>query len=92
MKFKVTRSKKFNRDLKRAEKRGYNINLLKEVVAMLSSGVKLPPKYKDYALIGNYKGFRECHILPDWLLVYYIDDNKLILVLSRTGSHSDLEF
>jgi len=81
---------RFQKDLKRAEKRGYDINHLKEVVKQLATGKALPEKYRDHALIGNYKGCRECHLAPDWLLVYQIDNNNLILILTRTGSHSDL--
>jgi mRNA interferase YafQ len=89
-KYKVFRSKKFLNDIKLFEKRGYDIKLLDDVVEILSEGKKLPAKYKDHALKGDYKGMRECHILPDWLLIYEIDDNVLYLYLSRTGTHSDL--
>jgi len=81
---------KFQRDLKRAEKRGYNISLLTNVIKLLAAGKTLPQKYKDHDLSGDYIGCRECHITPDWLLVYEIDDNMLILYLTRTGTHSDL--
>lgn len=83
-------SSKFKKDLKLAIKRGYNIALLDEVVNKLASGETLEEKYKDHALIGNYSDFRECHISADWLLIYQINNDKLILVLSRTGTHSDL--
>lgn len=81
---------KFQRDLKRAEKRGYNLALLTGVIKILAAGKELPVKYRDHDLTGDFAGFRECHITPDWLLVYKIDQNQLILVLSRTGTHSDL--
>lgn len=80
----------FKKDFKRIVKRGYDIRLLEEVIEILASGRELPPKYKDHALIGDYADCRECHIAPDWLLVYQIDGNELILYLTRTGTHSDL--
>ncbi len=82
--------KSFKKDYKRVKKRGYNIQLLENVLELLARQESLPPKYKDHALTGDYKGFRECHITPDWLLVYEIHDEELILVLTRTGTHSDL--
>lgn len=82
--------KSFKKDYKRVKKRGYNIQLLENVLELLARQESLPPKYKDHALTGDYKGFRECHITPDWLLVYKIHDEELILVLTRTGTHSDL--
>ena len=83
-------SNRFKKDLKLAVKRGHNISLLEAVVNKLASGEQLEEKYKDHALTGNYSDFRECHISPDWLLIYQINNKKLILVLSRTGTHSDL--
>lgn len=90
MKYKVTPSRKFKKDYSLAQKRGYNITKLTEVVKMLANGETLPAKYKDHPLTGNFAGRRECHIEPDWLLVYEIYDDDLILYLFRTGSHSDL--
>lgn len=81
---------RFQRDVRRAEKRGYNMSLLTDVIKKLAKGETLSPKYKDHDLVGDYLGCRECHITPDWLLVYRISQEKLILVLSRTGTHSDL--
>lgn len=81
---------KFKRDYKLAIKRGRNIQLLEDVVAALAQGIALPEKYKDHALTGNFVGYRECHIQPDWLLLYRLEDDVLVLTLSRTGSHSDL--
>ncbi|MBO5365583.1 MAG: type II toxin-antitoxin system YafQ family toxin, partial [Peptococcaceae bacterium] len=78
------------RDLKLARKRGLDISLLDEVVMQLASEIPLAAKYRDHDLKGNYAGFRECHILPDWLLIYRIDGNDLMLFLARTGTHSDL--
>lgn len=81
---------KFKKDYKLIKKRGMNINLLKEIVGKLANNIPLEEKYKDHELTGNYRGFRECHIQPDWLLIYLIEDDKLTLTLSRTGTHSDL--
>lgn len=86
----VVLSNHFRRDLKLAAKRGYNLDLLDTVVTMLANKETLPEKYRDHNLIGKYAGFRECHIQPDWLLVYKTDATELILFLSRTGSHADL--
>lgn len=80
----------FRKDYKRIKKRGYDTKLLEHVIQILLEGSPLPPQYRDHALSGNYTGFRECHIQPDWLLIYTIHHNKLILTVSRTGSHSDL--
>lgn len=85
----IVPSNRFKRDLKTAIKRGYRIDLLETVVELLATGRALPEKYKDHVLSGEYGGFRECHITPDWLLVYQIRENELILFLSRTGTHSD---
>ena len=86
----IVPSNRFKRDLKTAIKRGYRIDLLETVVELLATGRALPEKYKDHVLSGEYGGFRECYITPDWLLVYQIRENELILFLSRTGTHSDL--
>lgn len=72
------------------KKRGYNMALLQEVVDLLASGEPLPDKYRDHSLTGDYNGYRECHVLPDWLLIYRIENDLLILGLTRTGTHSDL--
>ena len=80
----------FKKDFKRIIKRGYNIRLLEDVIEILASGQMLPEKYKDHNLTGNYYDCRECHITPDWLLIYKINNNELILYLTRTGTHSDL--
>ena len=90
VKYTVKVTTKFKRDYKLAIKRGRNIQLLEDVVAALAQGIALPEKYKDHALTGNFVGYRECHIQPDWLLVYRLEDDVLVLTLSRTGSHSDL--
>jgi len=80
----------FRKDLKKLRKRGADIQKLDDVLQMLVAEKHLPERYRDHALVGDYIGFRECHIMPDWLLVYAIDKGKLILTASRTGSHSDL--
>ena len=87
--YKIRPTVKFQKDLKRIQKRGYNISLLTDVLNILANGEKLPRKYKDHSLIGNYKNCRECHITPDWLLIYEISNEELILYLTRTGTHSD---
>ncbi len=86
----IVPSNQFRKDLKLARKRGLKIERLKEVVNILAEQKKLEDKYRDHGLSGEYKGFRECHIEPDWLLVYRIDEDVLELFLFRTGSHSDL--
>lgn len=86
----IVLSNQFRKDLKLASKRGYDLDLLNEVVDKIAAGTALPEKNRDHELTGNYIGFRECHIQPDWLLVYKIDNHELILFLSRTGTHSDL--
>lgn len=80
----------FKKDFKRLKKRGYDISRLEKIVGLLANEVPLPEQFKDHNLSGNYNGFRECHIAPDWLLIYQVNNNELVLVLSRTGSHSDL--
>ncbi len=78
----------FKKDIKLIKKRNLPLEKLQNVVLALRSGKKLPRKLKDHALKGNYRYHRECHITPDWLLIYQIDRNELVLV--RTGSHADL--
>ena len=87
---KIVLSNQFKKDLKLASKRGYKLELLEKTVDKIANSIKLEDKYRDHALTGNYIGFRECHIQPDWLLIYRIENDELILFLSRTGSHSDL--
>lgn len=89
-KYVVKFTTQFRKDYKLAMKRGLKIELLERVVALLAAGESLPEKNKDHALTGNWVGHRECHILPDWLLVYRVEDNVLVLTLTRTGTHSDL--
>ena len=89
-KYIVKPTTQFKKDFKLAMKRSMKIELLEEVIAMLAMGETLPDKHKDHALTGNWVGHRECHILPDWLLIYRIEDDVLVLTLARTGTHSDL--
>ena len=87
---KLVTTGQFRKDYKRVKKRGYDMNLLEEVIELLLHEQPLDERYRDHGLVGNYIGFRECHILPDWLLIYAADKEKLILTASRTGTHSDL--
>ncbi|MEG0963304.1 MAG: type II toxin-antitoxin system YafQ family toxin [Lachnospiraceae bacterium] len=89
-KYTVKITTQFKKDYKLAIKRGLKIDLLEQIVASLADGVALPDTNKDHALTGNWVGHRECHILPDWLLVYRIEGDVLVLTLARTGTHSDL--
>lgn len=90
MSLKIIWTNQFKKDYKRAIRRKKNIELLDDIIRTLSRGEPLPDKNKDHALSGNWAGYRECHIQPDWLLVYCIENDILILTLSRTGTHSDL--
>ena len=90
MTFDVQYTNRFLKDLKLAKKRGFKIEKLKSVVTALAEGKKLEKRCRDHALSGEYGAFRECHIEPDWLLIYRIDEGILELFLFRTGKHSDL--
>lgn len=90
MKYNVVPTSKFKKELKKMQQRGFDINLLKEVVKKLANGETLPIKNNVHRLSGSYSDYCECHIKPDWLLIYKIVENKMILSLVRTGSHSDL--
>ena len=81
---------KIQRNIKLMKKRGKNLEKLKTVLKLLQEGKELPAKYKDHSLSGNYTDCRECHIEPDWLLVYEIINEELIILLLTTGTHSDL--
>ncbi len=80
----------FKKDYKRIKKRGYDTRLLKKVIELLAERQELPKEYRDHALSGDYVGCRECHIAPDWLLVYEVIERELVLYLTRTGTHSDI--
>ena len=90
MKYNVRHTSAFKRDYKLMLKRHLPIEKLQTIVEKLRNGEELPPANRDHALTGNWANHRECHIAPDWLLIYQIHDDILILELTRTGSHSDL--
>lgn len=90
MTYRVQWTSQFKKDYKAAMKRKLDISELDRVIKLLAKGEELPAKYRDHALTGDWIGFRECHIRPDWLLIYYYLDEQLVLTLSRTGSHSEL--
>ena len=90
MKYKIRRTSQFKKDYKRSIKRGLTIDKLDKAIELLAKDGFLPPEYRDHPLVGDKKGLRECHIEPDWLLVYRIDHGVLVLVLTSTGTHSDI--
>lgn len=89
-KYIVKPTGKFKKDYKKAIKQGLKIDLLNEIISKLAMGEPLPEKNRDHALTGNWAKYRECHIQPDWLLIYRIEEDVLILTLARTGSHAEL--
>ena len=89
-KYDLAVTAQFRKDYKLAKKRGLKMEALAETVTLLAKGEALSEKYRDHSLSGNWIGHRECHILPDWLLIYRIEENVLVLTLTRTGTHSDL--
>lgn len=90
MSYIIEYTNKISKDIKLSIKRGLDILLFKEVVSILEKGEKLPVKYKAHVLKGNYKGLWECHIQPDWLLIWEQNDKIRLITLYRTGTHSDL--
>ncbi|HCT62957.1 MAG TPA: type II toxin-antitoxin system mRNA interferase toxin, RelE/StbE family [Erysipelotrichaceae bacterium] len=90
MKYCVKPTTKFQKDLKRIQKRSYDLTLLTSVIKKLGSGEDLSVKFRDHDLTGDYSKCRECHIAPDWLLIYERSDADALLYLIRTGTHSDL--
>lgn len=88
--YSIKVTSRFKKDLKQMHKRGYNIKLLDEVINKLVKGEKLPEKNRDHSLTENWVNHRECHVTPDWLLIYKVEADILVLTLTRTGSHSDL--
>lgn len=90
MNYKIKFTKRFKKDLKQAKKQGKDIEKLFDVIEKISRDETLDEKYRDHSLAGNYKGTRECHIEPDFLLIYEKIEEVLVLSLVRTGSHSDL--
>lgn len=90
MKYEIKFTSKFKKDVKIAKKQNKNIEKLFEVIELLADGQTLDTKYRDHSLIDNYKNTRECHIEPDWILIYEIRNDILVLILNRVGSHSEL--
>ncbi len=90
MKYEVKFTSQFKRDLKLAKKQGKDIDKLFDVISIIAEGKKLDKKYRDHNLSGDYAGCRECHVEPDWLLVYEVMDNVLVLMVYRVGTHSEL--
>ena len=90
MKYKIVATKRFEKDVKRCKKRNLPMDKLKKVILLLEEFGKLPSEYKPHKLSGQYAGSWECHIMPYWLLIWKQDDDELVLVMTNTGSHSDV--
>ena len=90
MKYSIIYEKSFRKQYKRLERRGLDMSLLDDVIIKLANGEILPPQYRDHALQGDKRGYRDCHIKNDWILIYKLDKNVLTLILSETGTHSDI--
>lgn len=90
MSYRVQWTNRFKKDYKLCESRGLDMSLIDDVIRLLAENGSLPAEYKEHNLTGDWKGFRECHIRPDWLMIYAIRNEVLTLTLARTGSHSDL--
>ena len=90
--YEVKETTQFKKDYRLAKRRGQNLQLLKDIILISADGQTLPEKNRDHTLTGDWIGFRECHITPDWLLVYKKEDDILVLTLTRIGTHSDLDF
>ena len=86
----LRKTSQFEKDVKRMAKRGMPLGELMTVIDLLLTQTPLPEKHRDHALVGKFAGFRECHIRPDWLLIYIIRSDRLVLTCMRTGTHSDL--
>lgn len=84
----IRQATKFRRDVKRLKRQNIDLSKLQSVIILLVEEEPLDEQYRDHALVGNWRGFRECHIQPDWLLIYRVEENEL--QLARTGSHADL--
>ena len=89
-KYQIERTNRFKREYRLAKRRGQDVGRLHRIIFLLANGDSPPPECNDHALTGDYIGCRECHIAPDWLLIYQITEDEFILLLIRTGSHSDL--
>ena len=90
MKYTLIYTGEFKRNVKKCVKRGYDLTLLQNVISILQMKGELPKEYFPYKLMGNYKGYWECHVMPDWLLLWKQNDKELILTLYKTGTHSDI--
>ena len=90
MSYTVKYTSQFKRDYKRIKRRGKDMSRLLDVIDLLREGAALPPQYHDHPLQGNYAGHRDCHIEPDWVLIYYRNATTLVLTMSRTGTHGDV--
>ena len=90
--YEVKKTNQFKKDYRLAKRRGQNLTLLQEIILKLANGQTLPDKNYDHTLTGEWKGYRECHVTPDWLLVYKTEDDILVLTLTRIGTHSGLNF
>ena len=90
MKYTLIYTGEFKRNVKKCAKRGYDLSLLQNVINILQMKGELPKEYSPHKLLGNYKGYWECHVMPDWLLLWKQNDNELILTLYKTGTHSDI--
>ena len=90
MKYKVIPSKRFEKDMKRCQKRGYDLQLIKAAIELLANTGTLPTEYRPHKLSGKYAGCWECHILPDWLMIWEQNDTELFLLLTNIGTHADL--
>jgi mRNA interferase YafQ len=90
MMYKLQPTSKYRKDVRLLQKRGYDLSLLKDVVGKLANGESLPAKHCDHPLHGNRRGYRDCHIKDDWILIYKLDKGVLRLVLSETGTHTDI--
>ena len=90
LKYEILRTTLFRKQYNLLEKRGYNMPLLDDVVRKIAKGEMLPPQYRDHPLHGDRRGYRDCHIKDDWVLIYKINKNVLTLVLAETGTHSDI--
>jgi len=89
-KYSIVYEKSYRKQYKLLEKRGYDMSLLDDVVLKLANGETLPEKYRDHPLKGDKRGYRDCHVRDDWVLLYKIDRGILTLILSETGTHSDI--
>ncbi|MDR2672219.1 MAG: type II toxin-antitoxin system YafQ family toxin [Coriobacteriales bacterium] len=89
--YQVRRTKAFKKDLRRIIRQGKDLSEMENVVDDIAAGKVLDAKYQDHALTGNWNGFRDCHIAPDWMLIYKLEKQVLTLTLTRTGSHAELE-